>query len=191
VAAADAAAAPPDARVRRPRVDASVAVAPPIDAAPPPDARVAVAAPIDAAPEPATLTLELDAWCDLAIDGADLGRHKAGKTYRVDPGKHTVTCSQGTGMASWSETVTVKAGEQRTLRGSLLAEVEVTIAVSTGDAVRIAGKTHKNGATVTLRQGKVRVEVLKGSDVVETGYLSLPRIAACTLKDRPDLDCYP
>jgi len=26
---------------------------------------------------------------------------------------------------------------------------------------------------------------------VTSGYVSLPRVAACTLKDRPDLECYP
>jgi len=179
-----------DAGTRRPRIDAAVALPPPVDAAvPAPDARVEM--PIDAAPAQASLTLELDAWCDLSIDGDDRGRHKRGKTYRVDPGRHTLTCTQGQGLPTWTETITVTAGEQRTVRGQLLADVQVKIAVSGGDSVRIAGKVHKNGATVTLRQGRIRVEVLNGGAVVETANVSLPRIAACTLEHGPDLDCYP
>jgi hypothetical protein len=94
-------------------------------------------------------------------------------------------------MGSWTETVTLKPGERRTLRGKVLQDVKVTISVTGGDAVRIGTKTHKNGATVTLRQGSHRVEILKGGEVVETQNLQLPRIASCTLRDRPDFECAP
>ena len=177
-----------DGGTRRPKIDAAVAVPPPVDAAVP-DARPPD--PIDAAPAPAQLTIELDSWCDLTIDGTDHGRHKAGKIYDVRAGKHTITCSKGAGMASWTETVTLKAGEKRTLRGSLLAAVKVTISVTDGDSVRIGRKVYRNGAVVTLTQGKHRLEILKGGELVSTETLDLPGLAACTLKDRPDLDCYP
>lgn len=159
----------------------------PIDAGVPPDARMI---PIDARPAPATISVQLDAWCDLAIDGADLGRLDRKKKYTVDPGRHRVSCSQGPGMSAWSDVVDLRSGEHRVLRGSLLGEVKVTIRVS-GDQVRVGGTAHANGKTVALRPGRVRVEVLEGGEVVTSGWVSIPRVAACTLTDRPDLDCTP
>ena len=169
-------AAPPDADAEPEPVPVPVPVP---DPAPPPPAA------------PATLTILLDAWCDLSIDATPLGRADRKKRYPVDPGTHTITCSQGTGMSSWSETVTVAAGEHRTLRGTLLGTVRVTVAVSSGDRVRVGGATYANGDRIDLKPGRVRVEVLRGAEPVTSGWVSLPRIAACTLKDRPDLDCYP
>ncbi|MCB9561722.1 MAG: hypothetical protein H6708_15065 [Kofleriaceae bacterium] len=161
---------------------------PPIDAAPPavvPDAGV-----IDAAPARATLAVEMDAWCDLSIDGVDEGRADRKRRYPVDAGRHVVVCSQGRGMPEWRGEVTVAAGGHEVVRGSLLGKVAVTVTVTGGDAVRIDGTRHGNGAEVALRPGRYKVEVLSGSRVVDTAYVSVPRGARCTLRDRPDLGCF-
>jgi eukaryotic-like serine/threonine-protein kinase len=194
--APDAAAIPaagrrPDGGVP-PRRD-PVRAAAPADAAPAPALALDAAAPArpDARPAPATLTVELDAWCNLAVDGRDLGRLDRRTRYPVDPGRRTVTCSQGPGMPSWSQVIDLGPGEHRVLRGALLGAVRVTIALRGGTAARIAGATHPNGAQVELRRGRLRVEVLDAAGaVVASGWVDLPGIAACTLRDRPALDCY-
>jgi tRNA A-37 threonylcarbamoyl transferase component Bud32 len=191
-AATAAASAPIDAgRHHKATVDAGVALPqPPPDAAP----HVVAPPPPDAAPAPpaqGSITLVLDAWCDLSIDGTSLGRLDKKKSYPVDPGSHEIVCTQGQGLATFTQTVTVAAGAHKTVKGSLLGVVHVTVAVSGGDAVRIAGATHANGATVDLKPGRFRIEVMQGGTSVTSGYIDLPRIASCTLKDRPDLDCYP
>jgi hypothetical protein len=175
----------PDARVAEVRPDAEPLVVAPPDArpAPPPDA--------EAAPAKASFSLEVDAWCDLSVDGAALGRLDAETIYEVEPGRRAITCTQGKGMASWTQTVTLRAGQHRKLTGSLLADIAVTVAVRGGDQVRIGGTLYKNGAKLKRRPGRVKIDVLKGEEVVDGRWVTLPAVASCTLKDDPDLDCYP
>jgi serine/threonine-protein kinase len=156
-------------------VDAAPAPKPPPDAAPPKPA------------EKGTISVSFDAWCDLSIDGDDLGRASAKKKYPVEPGEHTVVCTQGKGLPTVTKTVTVAAGGHETVKGTLLSTVRVT--VGTTDSVRIAGTTYARGAHLDLKPGKVRVELLKGGAVVDTAYVDVPRVAGCTLKD--DFQCYP
>jgi len=167
-------------------IDAAPVAVPAIDAAP------VIARPIDAAPAPApgSLTVVMDAWCDLSIDGTSMGRADKKKKYPLDAGKHTIECTQGAGLPSWTTKVTLDPGEHETVKGTLLGDVEVTISLGAGSHVRIAGKTYADGAKVSLKPGRVRVEVLSASTVIESGYVTLPRVAACKLQDYPDLDCY-
>jgi hypothetical protein len=146
-----------------------------------------------AAPPPAqgSISIALDGWCDLSIDGASLGRADRKKKYPVDAGTHRIVCTQGKGLARFESSVTVAAGGHETVTGSIFAKVHVTIAVSDGDAVRIDGTRYGNGKTVDLKPGRLRVEILSGSTVVATEHIDLPRVASCTIKDRPDVECYP
>ncbi len=185
---ARAPAPPPDARrtIRRRPVDAAVAVV-----VTPPDAAVVVRAPpIDAAPAPATLTLKMNAWCDLTIDGVAHGRANRNRPIEVSPGRHRVVCSQGPGLGEWSQSVRVAAGEHRVLEGDLLRPVEITVAVTGGDAVRVGGAVHDNGAELRLQPGRYRIDVMAKGSRVGGGWVAIPRVAACTLRDRPELDCY-
>jgi hypothetical protein len=166
-------------------IDAAVAAVP-RDAAPAPRS-------IDAAPAPTrgSLTFTFDAWCDLSIDGVSVGRADPHKSYPADAGTHSLACTQGQGLPTWTGTTTVIAGESTPVTGHLLANVRVKVSVTAGDSVRIGGTTYPNGAVVELKPGRIRVEVVKGSTTVTTGWVSLPRIPGCALQDQPDLDCYP
>jgi hypothetical protein len=66
-------------------------------------------------------------------------------------------------------------------------EVENAIA----DAVRINSREIARGATVSLRPGRQRVEIVRGGEVVATGWVTLPRVARCTLREVPKLRCVP
>ena len=158
-------------------IDAGVAAAPP---------------PIDAAvapsPAPAHVTFAFDTWCELAIDGARRGR--ADKTLAVElpAGEHVVVCSQGPGLASWSQTITVAAGQHRRVDGTLLASVEVVIAA--GDEVQIGTSTYPRGTTVRLKPNRYRVTVFAGGKASPARFIDIPRLARCTLRAEPDLACY-
>ena len=184
--------APPiDAALGKPRLDARR----PIDAAPSPDAApvradAASVVRVDAAPpRNGELVLVMDAWCDVTVDGAAKGRADRSKPVPLSVGRHRVTCSQGVGLAAWSGDVDISADRSTTVRGSLRSEVAVTVAVD-GDQVAIDGATHAVGKVVRLRSGRYRVEVRRGGEVVSVGYVDVPRVAACTLKSAPALDCY-
>jgi predicted Ser/Thr protein kinase len=188
-----------DARIAVARVDARTATAGVVRAA---DAATAVAfatadappaplAAVDARPAPAprtSLTIIMDSWCDLSIDGTSHGRVDAkAKTITVTPGDHDVACvKKGVGTA-WRKRVHVAAGTTEVVRGQLLAKVTVTIATARG--VVIDGTSYRRGDTVTLTPGRHRI------GTGDTSYLDVPRVAACTLKDTQDpdrpVDCYP
>jgi hypothetical protein len=193
VSAPDASRTRPDA-ARRVRPDARVAAARPDAeplAVPPPDARPAPTPDAEVAPEPASFSLVVDAWCDLSVDGAALGRLDPEKIYEVQPGRRAIVCTQGKGMPAWKQTVTLRAGQHRKLTGSLLSDVAVTVAVRGGDQVRIGGTLYRNGAKLKRRPGRVKIDLLDGERVVTGRWVTLPAVASCTLKDDPDLDCYP
>ncbi len=180
-----------DAALGKPRGDARRAVdAPPSPPDAPPRPVDAAAPRVDAAaPRTGELVLVMDAWCDVTVDGVAKGRADRSKPVPVPVGRHRVTCSQGVGLAAWSGEVDVAADQPTTVRGSLRSEVAVTVAVD-GDRVAIDGATHAVGKTVRLRSGRYRVEVQRGGAVITVGYVDVPRVAACTLRSTPALDCY-
>lgn len=172
--------------VRRSVPDAAVVVTTP-DAAP------VVRAPIDAAPppKPAQVKFQMDAWCNLSINGTSYGRANPSRVISLKPGRYVMVCTQGSGLATWRKSVTLAPGASRTLTGSLLRLVRVTVSVKGGDRILIHGrKTYRNGATLRLRPGRYRVELLAKRQTVKTVWLTIPPVGACTIRDSPQLDCY-
>jgi eukaryotic-like serine/threonine-protein kinase len=156
-----------------------------------PDAGVAEPARPAASPAaPARVTLAMDAWCDVTIDGVAHGRNDPRRPIELPAGRHEIACSQGRGLGGWSTTVTLAAGQSRKLTGSLLRRVRVTVSLSSGDAVSIGSTRIADGASAELAPQRYRVVVLSGSRTVKTAWVTLPRDTPCTLRDLPDLDCY-
>jgi hypothetical protein len=168
---------PSDAAVRR----IHDAVALPPDAAPLIDAHAPPELPeLDAAIEPAAaagrVIVRNDLWCNVWIDGIDRGNRR-NESIEVAPGHHVVRCVNPVG--EWTQETDVASGTTRTLAGSLLRELEVTLEV---DAT-IDGKPYHQGAVLRLKPGNVEV-VAGGKKKFITFRTS------CTLKDTPELGCY-
>ena len=167
----------PDAAVARTVVDAAVVVRAPPDAAPP--------------PKPARVYLHLDAWCNVTVDGKSYGRASRSRALSLSPGLHAIVCSQGPGLPTWRTSIRVRAGETRTLTGSLLRNVRVRVAVKAGDGVYIHSHgVVRNGSSVALSPGRYRVELRRGGSAVQATWLTIPPVGRCTIKDTPELDCY-
>jgi len=137
-----------------------------------------------------TITVVMDSWCALQVDGVDYGRIDArGKTVDVAPGEHDVVCAKdGVENARFGQRLRLAAGENRVVRGQLLAKVTVT--VGTHKALVLLGTTYSRGDQLSLMPGRQRVEI--GNSV---SYIDIPRVRACTLKDTGDVDhpvdCFP
>jgi hypothetical protein len=168
-------------------LDAAVMIVPPIDAGVV-DAAAMIAPPVDAAAEPGRVTFSFDTWCELVVDDQPRGRADRELVVTLAPGRHRATCSQGPGLETWSGSVDVKAGEARRVDGVLLRPVEVLVDV--GDGARIDGKDVGRGERVTLKPGRRRVEVLEGGKPRPGVWVSIPRLERCTLREKPQLDCY-
>lgn len=82
------------------------------------------------------------------------------------------------------------SGETRRVAGELRMEVAVTVEVS-GTAVTLDGKAYGNRERLSLRNGRHHVAVRGPSGELVSGWVSVPRVARCTLRDQPVLDCYP
>jgi predicted Ser/Thr protein kinase len=177
---------------RRTRADAGVPpVTAPAAAAPPPVEPAAIA--IDAGPRPPAtgrVVIAMDAWCDLEIDGTRHGRADRRKPIALWAGRHDIVCSQGPGLGEWRGSVDVVAGQDHTVSGTVLRPVAVRIAVEDGDSVLLGGAVVRRGATTRLPPGRYRVEIVRAGRMVSAGWVSLPRVAACELRDRPMIDCY-
>ena len=58
-------------------------------------------------------------------------------------------------------------------------------------AIRISGKdTVARGDRIKLKPGTYRIEVISGGKARAPAYVNIPRLARCTLRDKPSLDCY-
>jgi hypothetical protein len=147
-------------------------------------------APVTPEPAPALLSVDIRPWCDLTIDGAGHGRAQRERTIELAPGRHELSCSQGPGRPAWRQTVTLAAGERKHLTGRVLQPVRVRIQVSAGNAVRIAGQRHANGAEVMLDPGRHSIAVLAGEREIGYDWVAIPAVEACTVRDAPALDCY-
>ena len=183
-----------DARERAPRTDAATPVAAIVDAGVSVDAAPVITPPIDApppAPTTARITFVFDTWCNLVVDNLDRGRADRELTLELDAGRHSATCGQGPGLETWTGTVDVRAGIARRVTGTLIEPVDVLISV--GDSVRIDSSKDAvpRGTHLKLKPGSRRVEIIVDGKVKATAYVRVPRVAACTLRDHPQLDCYP
>ena len=165
----------PRVHIARVAIDAAVAAPPPLDAM--------IAAP-DAPLPPAlgSIAIVNDVWCDVSIDRAAPVRKNAGAPLAIPiaAGHHVVTCSQpGTGRA-WTREVDVAPGTAATAAGALLGDVAVTAAI----AATLDGAPLGPGAHAVVKAGYHQLEaggVRKHVDLR----------AACTVRDQPELDCYP
>jgi hypothetical protein len=140
-------------------------------------------------PADAVVEIASDAWCDVAVDGVAKGRANKRLIVTVPPGPHEVTCNGALGARWTSGTIELAPGEHRPLSATLLPAVTLKVALTAGDAVRVGGAVHANGATFTLKQGRYDVEVLRSGKPVDHKYLGVS--VACTLRDRPAIECWP
>ncbi len=132
----------------------------------------------------------MDAWCELSIDGKPYGRADRNRAVPLPAGKHVAECTQGVNLGSWRGELELTAGETRRVTGELRMEVAVTIEVS-GTGIALDGKTYANRERLALRNGRHHVTVRGPAGELASGWVSVPRVARCTLRDQPVLDCYP
>nr|HEX4313684.1 serine/threonine-protein kinase [Kofleriaceae bacterium] len=152
-----AVAAPRDAARRHDAaLDASVDATAPIDAE-------VMAVVIDAAPRPGAIRVINDLWCYVTIDGGQ-PTMLVKTPYPVPPGHHKVTCSQPSPPRSWTQDVDVADGQTVTAKGSMLAVVAVTVAVSGG--ATIDGVAYPEGAVAKVG-GHLRVEIAGRTDYLD------------------------
>ncbi|MBC7973526.1 MAG: hypothetical protein H7138_00970, partial [Myxococcales bacterium] len=118
-----------------------------------------------------------DLWCNIWIDGVDRGNRRD-QPLEVAPGTHTVRCVNPAG--EWTQQVQVAPGETRKLAGRPIGELQVRIAV---DAL-IDGKRYASGSVAKLRPSNLEVKA-GGKRAFLTFRVS------CTLRDTPELGCYP
>ena len=143
-----------------------------------------------AAPAMAAATFAMDAWCQLSIDGISHGRADRTKAIALPAGKHQAVCTQGPGLGQWAGELELTAGQTLRVAGELRLEVSVTLEVS-GGTVEIDGASFANRQRIPLRNGRHRVVVRDGTRELANKWISIPRVARCTLRDQPELDCYP
>ncbi len=127
----------------------------------------------------ATIIVDNDVWCDVAIDGVAKGRAR-GKPIQVEPGHHTVTCTQP-GLHEWSKAIDLAAGDTRTVAGAMLGTFDITVG-STGGAI-IDGLPYSRGGTARLKAGRHKIRV-GGAEK----YISIS--GPCQIRDNPELDCF-
>jgi hypothetical protein len=137
-------------------------------------------------PADARLTVEMDTWCDLAIDGGASGRLTKSKTVVVRPGRRAVTCTNKE-LGTWRESVELAPGEKKTVKGSLVPEIAVRVSIGRGDAVLIDKVRVGNGGSRKLKRGSHRVDVVRLGKVVDSALVTV--MGACTLVDRPAIAC--
>jgi serine/threonine-protein kinase len=151
---------------------------PPIDAPGPPEPREPheLDAAIAVVAAGGHVIVRNDLWCNVWIDGIDRGNRR-NESLAVAAGHHVVRCVNPVG--EWTQETDVAPGTTRTLTGSLLRELKVTLDV---DAT-IDGKPYPRGTVVKLKPGNV--EVVSGGKKKFITFRD-----NCTLKDTPELGCY-
>ena len=143
-----------------------------------PDAHAAtpIAAPI-AVPRGA-IRVSNDTWCDVTIDRSAQGR--ADKPYPVEVGQHTVICAQPGTQRRWTRVVEVVANETVTVIGAMLAPVAIHFELE----ATWAGQPFARGASTTAIPGQYKLRVGRAEKYVGV-------TGACTVRDQPELGCYP
>ena len=134
--------------------------------------------------EPGQIIVSNDTWCELTLDGvAVTGRLQRRKILKAAPGRHTVTCTQpGIVGATWTREVEVVSGKSAPVLGSMLEPVEVQIAVS-GTKVQIEKIHYPVGFVAKLKPGRYRAVVFHGETPGASGWLDIPRVPSCRLRD--------
>ena len=141
----------------------------------------AVAA-VDAGSGSGTLVVTNDVWCDVTVDDRAPKRKDPGPPLRISvpAGHHVVTCEQpGTGRA-WKREVDVAAGGTTPASGALLADIPIRSEIAaTLDGIALAP-----GKRLVVKAGYHQLEAggaKKHADIR----------GPCTVRERPELDCYP
>ena len=167
-----------DAGVARVRDASALAVVPALDATALPDAAALVeVAPADAALADGTIAVKNDTWCDVSIDGQKRGRADTGP-FTASAGPHRVTCEQQ-GLHEWHLEVVVISNQRVLAEGVMLAPVAVHFEI----AATLGGTPHQAGETITVKRERLLIEA-NGQKKYWTPS------APCTIRDRPELDCY-
>ncbi len=177
-----AAATVPDAGPRHPKpIDAAT----PIDAAELPIDALVIPIPIDApvaTPADGEIIVQNDVWCDIRIDDQQHGRLR-GKPIRVHPGHHLVTCQQASTNRQWTREVDVAPGETKTVSGAM--QQVITITIGTASEAQIGAVHYRPGQQARLMAGRYEVTVPN----VAKKFVDFR--TPCTLRESPELDCYP
>ena len=137
-------------------------------------------------PADASLTVEMDTWCNLTIDKAARGQLNS-DDGRVAAGPTRDRLHQSAARETWTQTVELAAGEKKTVKGTLVPEIAVLVKVSQGNEVLIDKQKVPNGATRQIKRGSHRVEVRRMGKVVDSAFVQVSQ--ACTLVDRPAIAC--
>jgi serine/threonine-protein kinase len=132
---------------------------------------------VDAPTAVSHVIIKNDLWCTIWIDGVERGNRR-GERLEVSPGDHTVRCVNPAG--EWTQQVYVAPGATRTLTGTPIRELQIRVAV---DAT-IDGKRYPSGSVARLKPSNV--EVTAGN---KRGFITFR--VNCTLRDMPELACYP
>jgi hypothetical protein len=125
---------------------------------------------------PGHVLVRNDVWCNIWIDGASHGNRR-NEPIEVSAGHHVVRCVNPIG--EWTQEAEVAPGATRTVSGTLLRDLQVTLEV---DAT-IDGKPYPRGAVVRIKPGNI--EVVAGG---KKQFITFR--ASCRLRDTPDLGCY-
>ncbi len=150
------------------------------------DAAAAVAV---LAKEPARLTVDIKPWCVVWIDNKKYHELPPKKEITLPAGSYKVECRQKQTGLSWAKNVTLRSGEQRTLKGTVLAKITVTVRLTNAKSVQIDGRTVANGSRITLRLGRHQVDIVR--DGVASGKPDFINIRQnCTLRDKGKLTCF-
>ncbi|MEO8706523.1 MAG: serine/threonine-protein kinase, partial [Kofleriaceae bacterium] len=163
-----------DAGITRVQVDARTTVADaltvPADAAPPPiDAAASVST------EEGQLIVMNDTWCEISVDGISQGRLVKRKLVKLAVGHHVIKCAQPGINAGWTREVDIEAGKPHAIEGTLLATVEVTIAI-TGDTVQVDARHYTRGKVVKMKPGRYRAVVINSNgETGAAGWLDIGR----------------
>jgi hypothetical protein len=145
---------------------------------------------VEKAPEKAadaTLTVQMDTWCDLTIDGESKGRAANAKTLVLRPGRHDIACENLALRQTWTQSVELAAGEKKTVKGTLVPTFAVKVSLVEASEAFVDRQKVGNGGSLRLKRGRHRVEVRRLGKVTGTAWLDLSK--ACTLVDRPAIAC--
>jgi len=149
------------------------------------DAAIAVVAP---PVRPASLIVDMSLWCDVWINGEKRQRASKKTSYSLSPGTYDVECKQpGTGKR-WAKSITLRAGEARTVKGSPVSPVTVAVRLSNGDAITLGSTRISNGKSAVIPAGRPSVRVWKkGKPQGQGKFMDIRE--SCVMRDEPSLAC--
>ena len=125
----------------------------------------------------AHLIVRNDVWCNIWVDQVNRGNRR-NELIEITAGHHVVTC-ENPPVGKWTREVEIAPDTTRTITGTLLRDLTVTLAVDG----TINGKYYARGTVANLKPGVV--EVVAGG---KKQFITLR--ASCTVRDSPELGCY-